>query len=302
MDDFDFGTMPRLNPGVTNAQIVSVDLERINRFVPSINGIPQKPARVADMHVRFTLRIVEGASTVNFDLCSTDGSKYRAWAETGTDGLIEEVFGFFKVNSLSKLKGRIVRVLTGGERIWAIGEYLCDSWLTRLGHHTSAPGQKFFYGITSGTAKAIADHHGYLHQVRESYYPGFANARIKSATLLPARDNAMMVVVKLDSIEPNSAFGRRKDDPAEIVLRFYPKTMEKLTELLDALCATAGLASGSFERLGGRLVRANGMPLVDISCSSMDREAARHYFIRHPVANHSVDIADYAGSRETVPA
>ena len=78
-------------------------------------------------------------------------------------------------------------------------------------------------------------------------------------------------------------------------IRLRPKNLEELNTLIDKLRLVGGV--NSFERLSGRLVRIYAPPMADVTFRSAEEEAARHYFVSHPVLEHVLDMADFAGTR-----
>lgn len=285
---------------IRSAQIINADIEFVRRFVVKINGIPQRQEREADMHLRIDLRSAEG-KTMTFSvpatrIQATEFNPAVAWATL--DGLLQSAFEFFGVRSLSKLNGRMVRVLTTEDEIWCIGDYLQDRWFTRIGDQSNCEEKMFFHSLQSDGFALLPDKNGTMFRLREVLVPGYDTARIKMATLVPGPNNAMEVVLKLTDIAIGSR-SRPRADLEEIVVRFRPSTMEQLTELLNKLCEVSGVAPGNFERLANRLVRFHGEPLGDVSFSGAEREAARHFYIKHPVKAHYVDMAYYNGVKET---
>src|SRR5207253_375740 len=103
------------------------------------------------------------------------------------------------------------------------------------------------------------------------------------ATLAPGDNGRMNVHVRLSNIASNSSFGGSASRKEDVVITYRPRTMEELNALLDKLCEVTGLAPGNFTRLSGRLVRLQHPPAAEISFASADREAARHYYVLHPV-------------------
>lgn len=285
------------NLQIGNAQIVLAEVEMVPRFVVHINGIPQRPARESDMHLRINLRPTDGRPALKFTVSATYMPREIAadiqWNGTGLDGLFHDVFRFFGVRSLSKLNGRLVRILTDGDDVCAIGDYLEDRWFTRLGYQ---PNCDAYFSSMAAPGTLMADQHNFLFRVGEIYVSETQNARIKLATMVPG-SQFMEVVVKLADIATTSPM-RRRNEPKEIVVRYRPTSMDELNALLNELCEVGGVSQ--LERLNGRLVRFSYGRIGDVSFSGAEREAARHFYLHHPVRDSVVDMANYRGTRDNV--
>ena len=253
---------------LSNAQITKADFEWENGV--SINGI-QSGSRLV---FKVGFRKLGGENLRDFVL--RPESFYFA------DSL-EKLMNFFGVRALSRLNGRLTRVVIDEQldSVLAFSELLGDRWLV-----ASADG----HGLDLMTAKVPSSIWKSLFgKLREFplqvFSPGYENAKIKVATLSPpGKDGNLSVFVKVVT-----------ENGQEESFKFLPRNMDELGKLIERLGAIAG--SANFERLHGRFVRVMRPSWPDLSTSSGDRALAARFCLAHPMQEIFVGSSEFRGHK-----